>query len=104
MKKIMTGLAILSLVALLSGCATPMPIGMLYTELTLPMGVTGENIAKLKVGKSECKSVLGLVAIGDASVETAAKNGGITRIHHVDWEAKNILGVIGEYHCIVYGE
>ncbi len=49
-------------------------------------------------------SVFGLVATGDASIEAAAKQGGITVIHHVDWEVKNILGIIGTYRCNVYGE
>jgi hypothetical protein len=34
----------------------------------------------------------------------AAKNGGITKIQFVDWEADNILGLIGTYTCTVYGE
>jgi hypothetical protein len=28
----------------------------------------------------------------------------ITKIHHVDWEVENILGLIGNYKVIVYGE
>jgi hypothetical protein len=57
-----------------------------------------------KVGRATCQSYLGLVAVGDASVMTAMKAGGITKIHHVDWEANNILGIIGTYTCVVYGE
>jgi len=92
-------------VALLSGCASPYPMGALYTELKLPTAATSNaSTAKEKVGTSMCTSVLGLVATGDASLETAMKNGGITKIHHVDWDAKNILGVYGEYRCTVYGE
>ncbi|MBL7016116.1 MAG: TRL-like protein family, partial [Kiritimatiellales bacterium] len=32
------------------------------------------------------------------------ENGGITKISHVDWKVKNILGFIGEYTTTVYGE
>jgi hypothetical protein len=32
------------------------------------------------------------------------RNGGITRIHHVDHETSNILGVYAKYTTIVYGE
>lgn len=39
-----------------------------------------------KVGKVTVKNVLGLFAWGDASVEGAAKAGGITTIHTVDSE------------------
>jgi len=32
------------------------------------------------------------------------KNGGITRIHHIDYETLGILGVYAKYTTIVYGE
>jgi hypothetical protein len=32
------------------------------------------------------------------------KNGGITKVNHADWEAKNIFGIIGNYKLTVYGE
>jgi hypothetical protein len=50
------------------------------------------------------KSYLGMIAVGDCSIETATKNGGITKINHVDWKVKNTLGFIGEYTTTVYGE
>jgi hypothetical protein len=79
-----------------------MPVGSLYTELKLPVSATA-NQGK-KQGTAECKSVLSLVATGDCSIDAAKKNGGITKVSHVDWEAKNILGLIGEYKIHVYGE
>lgn len=92
-----------AVVGLLSGCATPYPVGSIFTELSLPAAATGHGTYS-KVGRSKCQSILTLVAVGDASIEQACKNGGITKIHHVDWKARNILGVIGDYECIVYGE
>ncbi len=91
---------------LVSGCATSKPVGRIYTDVSLPVAVTSESgaVKSLKVGKSECVSVLALVAIGDASVAAAAKDGDIKRIHFVDWKATNILGVVGEYECTVYGD
>jgi TRL (tRNA-associated locus)-like protein len=86
------------------GCATSFPIGTLYTELKLPVTVTANNGTATKVGTAECISVLALVAIGDASIEAAKKDGGITKVHHVDWEVENILGIIGKYKVTVYGE
>ncbi len=105
MKKLLTAIAITAAVAL-TGCATSTPVGSLYTQVKLPVAVTQfqATSTKLKVGKAECKSILGMVATGDASIDTAAKNAGITVIHHVDWEAENILGIIGTYRCVVYGE
>ena len=93
------------LVVSLSGCATAYPVGMLYSELKLPTAATSNTAgSKEKVGVAMCTSILSLVATGDASIEAAMKNGGITKINHVDWDVKNILGIYGEYKCTVYGE
>jgi len=32
------------------------------------------------------------------------ENGNISKIHHVDWDVENILGVYGVYTVTVYGE
>lgn len=89
---------------LLNGCATAVPVGGVYTEVKLPIAATDNVSSSPKVGIAECKSYFGLVAIGDCSIETAKKNGLITKIYHVDWDAKNILGIIGTYKLTVYGE
>ena len=103
--KRLIGVAVLCAAAVwLTGCASSMPMGAFYTELKLPLGATEAQAKTLKVGTSECQSILGLVATGDASIDAAMKNGGITKVHHVDWDAKNILGIIGNYKCTVYGE
>jgi hypothetical protein len=105
MKKLLCLVSVLVVAFYLSGCATSVPMGSLYTELKLPVTATGEQVKGAeKVGRAECMSVLGLVATGDASIETAMKNGNITKVTHIDWEAKNILGIIGNYKCTVYGQ
>jgi hypothetical protein len=38
------------------------------------------------------------------SRRAAMQNGGITRIHHVDHETLNILGIYAKYTTIVHGE
>ena len=88
----------------LTGCATSMPVGLFYTNLKLPLDVTSNSGKSTKVGTAECKSLLALVATGDVSIETAKKSAGITKINHIDWEVENILGIIGTYKVIVYGE
>ena len=90
--------------AMLSGCASVYPIGGIYTEMKLPVAVTGNNGKSPKVGTAECVSVLSMVATGDCSIEAAKKNGGITKVNHVDWEAKSVLGLFGNYKLIVHGE
>ncbi|MBT8352347.1 MAG: TRL-like family protein [Deltaproteobacteria bacterium] len=87
-----------------TGCATLYPAGSIYTNISLPVTVTANGGTATKVGISQSTSILGAVAIGDASIEAAKKNGGITKVHHVDYGVKNILGIFGTYTTTVYGE
>ena len=98
-------LAASALAIVLSGCATASaPVtGFVYSHVMGPVGVTGSADVPTKVGRSYARSIFGLWATGDASIETAAKNGGITKIHHVDHESQVILGIIADYTTIVYG-
>ena len=52
----------------------------------------------------EAKGYVGVVALGDASIQAAAREAGITRIHHVDYQAKSYVGVYTIYTIIVYGD
>ncbi len=104
MSKIAKAAALCACLAMLGGCATTFPIGVLYTELELPITATANNGKATKVGRAEATSVLNLVATGEASIEAAKADGGITKVHHVDWYVENILGIIGKYECVVYGE
>lgn len=78
-------------------------MGGLYTDVKDGLAVTG-NAGSSKVGTAEAKSYLGLVALGDASIQTAAREAGITRIHHVDYQAKSYVGIYTIYTVIVYGD
>jgi hypothetical protein len=88
----------------LGGCATSFPAGGLLTDVSLPAGATSAANAGAKKGVATCNSYLALVAVGDCTVETAKKNGGITEVTHMDWKANNILGIIGTYTLTVYGK
>ena len=90
---------------LLSGCATAVsPVtGALYTNVRAPLLVTESPEKPTKVGRATMRSILGIYAVGDASVEAAAKNAGITRIHHVDYQSQNLFGVMSDFTVIVYG-
>lgn len=98
-------LAASALALALTGCATAnAPVnGLIYSSVSGPVGVTGSADKPTKVGRSHARSFFGLYATGDASIEQAAKNGGITKIHHVDHETQVILGVVADYTVIVYG-
>lgn len=99
------GLLLASVVAgalFIAGCAAPSPTGALYTGIKAPVG--GDSVKYSKEGRSTCKSFLGLVAIGDCSVEAAAKAGSITNVKVVDQEVSNILGLYGQYTTVVKGD
>jgi uncharacterized protein YceK len=95
---------VLALALMLSGCASVLPNGILYTEVKAPIGAGEGDVSYSKVGVAKATSVLGLVATGDASIKAAMENGGIRRIKYVDYDAKNILGLFGEYTTTVYGD
>ena len=94
---------VVGVASLFTGCAGYMPQGIMYTKLALPVNATS-NAMGPKKGTAEATSILGWVATGDASIEAAKKNGGITKVSHVDWHAENYLGVYGKYVTTVYGE
>ena len=104
----MKGIALVAMVlfvaVLLAGCATPYPMGAIYTEIKAPVASGNGGLSYNKVGVAKSISVLGLVATGDASIKAAAANGGIRTVKYVDYDAKNILGIYGEYTTTVYGD
>lgn len=92
-------------VAMFSSCGivkTPVT-GAIYTDVKDGLAVTA-NAGSSKVGTAEAKGYLGIVALGDASIQAAAKDANITRIHHVDYQSKSYVGVYNVYTVIVYGE
>ena len=103
MKKLVT---VLFIACLLSACAagqgSPIP-GSLYAELRAPSLVSSVASAP-KEGRAMCKSILGLVALGDCSVAAAKDAGGIQSVQHVDVDVKNYVGVYAEYTTIVRGQ
>ena len=62
----------------LTGCVKSPVSGFAYTDIKDGMAVTG-NAGSSKVGTAEVKGYVGLVALGDASIQTAAREAGITR-------------------------
>jgi uncharacterized protein YdbL (DUF1318 family) len=93
LKKIRTITALLAGVAIMSSCS-----------LTLPVNATSNPVGS-KVGTAKATGYLGVLFFdADASIRTAAKNGGITRISTVDIKSGNILGLVITYETIVTGE
>ena len=92
---------------ILSGCAQNSPVpGAIYTGTTFTSGdkVKLDSETASKQGKSSCYSVFALVAFGDCSINSAMKEGGLTKIYHVDSSSMNVLYFFFKYDTIVYGE
>lgn len=93
MRKVKTIFALLAVVAMMSSCS-----------LTLPVTATSNPIGN-KVGTAKATGYLGILFFNaDASIRTAAKNGGITKISTVDIKQGNLLNLIVTYETIVTGE
>ena len=105
MKRVGTHLVLTLLcVALLGGCA--LSHGPVVAPITLAMMgpvSAGPAATAAKIGRAEAWGIL-VFSTGDASISAAMQNGGITKIHHVDHETQNILGIWAKYTTIVYGE
>ena len=69
-KAIVTAVSLTSLVVL-AGCATPFPLGFIYTSVNLPVTVGNGEMKYSKVGEAKCQSMFGLFASGDASINAA---------------------------------
>jgi hypothetical protein len=100
---------IAAMVLSLTGCLTAPfvpPTGMAFSQFDAPLDVDFQNtdMSGMKKGTAETMSILGLVAVGDASSQAAAQNGGITKIVHADYEYFNILGIVQKTTVIVYGK
>lgn len=105
MHKIALGIAALATLALAS-CSTVSTgsgMGVLYTGVTEGQIATSNTVGT-KVGTSKSTGVLGLVSIGDASIQTAANSAGIKKVSHVDVKKTSILGLFATYQTVVYGE
>ena len=105
LKKILP-IAILAII--FSGCVSSPVTGMLYTGTSHPGvgsgGVVDNNIKTTKTGISTCRSIFGLFAFGDCSVDTAKKNANITKVNSVDHDATSIYFFYSSYSTIVRGE
>lgn len=90
---------------LLSSCAAvKSPVtGYVYQETQSPVSVTSNPLGSKK-GEATATSVLGWFAFGDASVQKAAKDGGITKISHIDQKSTSVLGLFAKYTITVYGD
>ncbi len=104
MKKVVISILALVLLAPMIGCAGggigPVS-GWAWADVRGP--VDAEGAVGGKTGEACATSYVGVVAIGDASIATAAANGGIKNVTNVDQHSTNMLGIIVKYCTIVSG-
>ena len=92
MKKLVKILCAVACVAALSSCSS-----------TLPIAATSNPVGN-KCGVAKSTSVLCFGGSSNTGINKAAKNGGITRISHVDYYTQSYLGIVNIRGTRVYGE
>ena len=107
MKKLMIGTGIACLGLAMTGCVFTGPCSA-PSPLTLNVGspeaaFVDNSVKPEKVGEATATGVI-LFTEGDCSIKKAMENGGIKKIHHIDYRTKNILGIVGSQTTLVYGE
>jgi hypothetical protein len=106
MKLLKLAICSLALIAFV-GCAGPYSGGILFSDynalLCAPDDAQGLTPGP-KVGEATMTNFLGFVAIGDASITTAAQNGNIKKIQTVDYKYNSILGIVNKTTTIVTGQ
>jgi hypothetical protein len=90
---------------LLSGCATaatPVGNGWVYTHVHGPVDA-GQAASSGKMGRACAANYLGVVAMGDASIESAKQHGGISNVASVDHDTFTVAGVYARFCTVVRG-
>ena len=102
-KKVVLSILALVLFAPMMGCAQAYsPVsGWAWADVHGPLDAEGAIGGKK--GEACATSYVGVVAVGDASIATAAANGGIKNVTGVDHHSTNMLGIIAKFCTIVYG-
>lgn len=92
-------------VVLIGGCGfvADGPFGWIYTDTKIPVAVGPSETGTLE-GKACINSFLGMITIGDASIEAAMKAHGIKTIYTVNKESLSIFGTYTRQCTIVTGE
>jgi hypothetical protein len=95
-----------AVLALASGCAASASSPVTASIYNASKGATAATSNDLgsKTGQSCATSILGIIGSGDASVASAAKAGGITKISAVDSDNSGILGIYAKNCTVVSGE
>ena len=106
MKKIIFSILLSCLFFTLSSQAYA--LGLFYTNANYPVAATGatspDDLTELKKGKSSALNVLGIVEVGDAGINKAAKESNIKKINFIDINEKSVFIFFKKITTTVYGE
>ncbi len=93
MKKLVCVLALAAMFSIVfaTGVKAESVMGFIYKSAQEPGSGSG-SVTPAKCGSATCTSYFGVVALGDCSVATAMKNGGVKSLSHYDTDTKNIVG------------
>lgn len=84
-------------------CAIASVLCLASCASTMPVAATSNPVGN-KCGVAQSTSVLVFGGSANNGINKAAKNGGITRISHVDYFTKTYLGIVTIRGTRVYGE
>ena len=106
MKKLVVLASLIGMV-MLFGCAGPYTQGFIISDYMAPAcspdDASGLNIGS-KTGEAMMVNYLGWIATGDASIQAAAANGGISKVKTVDYNYNSLLGIVNKTTTIVTGD
>ena len=103
MRRLIPALLLVVSLSLTIGCGPGVTTGSLYTDTTIPADLS-DNAVVEQSGEACATSILGIVNIGDASIKTAADEGGIDRVGAVNVRLNSILGLYAQHCTVVSGQ
>jgi len=105
MKKI---ILLSSLIFLLTSCGgstrSGVSVGLVTSWQDTVSGVVDNSVEVKKRGEACASNILGIVASGDSSVETAKRNAGIKKVAYSDTNYLNVLFLYQKGCTVVKGE
>lgn len=88
---------------LLVSCASTGPTGgVLFHNIKYGINAT-PNTEAAKKGEACQSSILGLFGFGDASIDAAKKDSGITKVSTIDASSLSVLGLYNQYCTNIRG-
>jgi len=78
-------------------------VGLLITDTIDPIFVDN-NVKAFKIGKSCSYRILSLIVTGNASIDSAKKDGQIKKVSSASTEHFNLFGIYGHACTVITGE